>query len=135
MTSEITILSAKAIGALTASGFLAASDYVLATVGAPPQEGLLQYGVLGIACMGLLYGIKTLHTINQKLQEDRVTDLKDFERQRVADAKEAERQRLEDRDVFFDRLDNMLGASNNSRAELSADIKALVEKIDRNLKE
>jgi hypothetical protein len=118
MTPDITILSAKALLALSASCFLAASDYVVASIPGAEQDGLLQYGVLGIACIGLVYGIKTLHGINQRLQNDMVNNLK-----------EGEKQRLADRDVFFDRIENMLNESNTSREGLKSEIQNLVQTI------
>lgn len=118
MNPDVTIMSAKALLALGFSCFLAASDYLLAIIPGSPQDGLLQYGVLGIACLALVYGIKTLHCINQGLQKEMIANLK-----------EGERQRLEDRDVFFNRIEKMLGESNNSRDELKTEIQNLLQTI------
>lgn len=131
MNPDIAILSVKALAALGLSSFLAFSERMVAQIPGAPQDGLWQYGVLGIACIGLVYAIKTLHTINQQLLKDRIQDIKDAEAQRMADKVEAEKQRLADRDTFFNRLDTLFKSSETSRDNLAGKIESLIHKLDK----
>ena len=102
--NEAVLLSGKLVTAATTGVSLAAVDTVVTPYLPEPLGGLIQYGILGIMCIIFIWVIKAQHSINQKLQDDRIRDIKAMEESRRLDQQTAEKARLTDRDNFFGEL-------------------------------
>lgn len=82
--NSLAILSAKLCAALLGAVVSFFSLPFFASID-PSTFKFAEYGILGIVCGFLLYGLRVFHNINQKLHEGWRKSMEDAERARIAD--------------------------------------------------